>query len=277
MILSTNQELRFYNENDTMGKYFVLILMIITAGCASSKQADHPRFREISKEDVKELEYAAIVEEKLYAQFNVAADHSAVPHLNEIAEVLQSRSRRPYWPLEVFVITDPRYINACTGGRNVYIGQGLLDLSKTDDELAYIIAHELAHIDESHPMKTFESAQKVGIFRKIGGYATSIAFAFVPAGAVNPAVSFAAQNSIAMINQAATDIINKGYKRSFEIEADKKAVEFMQASGYDPQAALSVLIKLEQASKVSPGGLFSDHPAYDHRIEDIKKILSQTE
>jgi predicted Zn-dependent protease len=261
-----------------MGKYFVLILMIIMAGCASSNHANQPRFREISKEDVKELEYAAIVEEKLYAQFNVvAADHSAVTGLNEIAEALQSRSRRPYWPLEVFVITDPRYINACTGGRNVYIGQGLLSLVKTDDERAYIIAHELAHIDESHPMKTFESAQKVGIFRKIGGYATSIAFAFVPAGALNPAVSFAAQNSIAMINQAATDIINKGYKRSFEIEADKKAVEFMKASGYVPQAALSVLTKLEQASKVSPGGLFSDHPAYDHRIEDIKKILLQTE
>jgi predicted Zn-dependent protease len=204
----------------------------------------------------------------------VLPDHPDATGLNVIAESLQRQSRRSYWPLEVFIISDPHYINACTGGRNVYIGQGLLDLAQSDDERAYIIAHELAHIDESHPMKTFESSQKVGIFRKIGGYATSIGFAFVPAGAFHPAVSFATQNSIAMFNQAASDIINKGYKRSFEIAADKKAVEFMQTSGYDPQAALAVLTKLEHASKVSPGGLLSDHPAYGHRIEDIKKILS---
>ncbi len=144
-----------------MKKCVLIFTLILCVGCVSSNDAPH--FKEISSKDMKELEYAAIVEEKLYSQYTVTGNHVSGMRLNEIAESLKRESHRPYWPTQVYVITDQGYINACTGGRHVYVGQGLLELVETDDELAYIIAHELAHIDNSHPMKTFESAQKVSV------------------------------------------------------------------------------------------------------------------
>ncbi|MBN1493342.1 MAG: M48 family metallopeptidase [Candidatus Omnitrophica bacterium] len=257
-----------------MGKYIMCIVCIFLIGCASQKNGEY--FKEISAQDMKELEYAALVEEKLYTQFNVTAAHSETMRLNEIAKELKDVSHRPYWPSNVLVITDPGYINACTGGRDIYVGEGLLNILETDDERAYVIAHELAHIDNSHPMKSFESSQHVGFFRKIGGYIASIFFAFLPAGSVHPAVSITAQNSIAMVNQVASDIIYKGYKRSFEIEADEDALIMMRTAGFKSVGALTVLTKLEKSTKSSAGGVLSDHPAYDDRIDDMQKLIENT-
>ncbi|MFC1808919.1 M48 family metalloprotease [Candidatus Omnitrophota bacterium] len=257
-----------------MKYYSILFLCIFIGGCASHTNESAPQFTEMNRKEIEALHYAEVVEGKLRSQFELTNDPYVMGELNEIARELQTLSQRPYWNTEVFVINDTAYINACTGGRHIYIGQGLLNLVHTDDEKAYIIAHELAHIDETHPMKTFKQATKVNIFKKIGSYGTSIVFAFLPQGTFNPAVSYAAQNSIPILNQVTASIIQKGYKRSFEVEADELAVAMMRKMGYDPQGAIVVLHKLERATTSSSKGVLSDHPSYDHRIEDVQKIIA---
>ena len=140
----------------------------------------------------------------------------------------------------------------------VTIYRGILDQCELEDELAFIIGHELAHAAKYHVTKSV---------------ATSLA-ATTAAGAAGDIIYEKTDSTAAAITGmlaavAAGFILNKKYSRVHEYDADTAALDYMVKSGYNPLAGISILYKI---GKVYPD-FFSTHPSTDNRNASIYKYV----
>ena len=148
-------------------------------------------------------------------------------------------------------------VNAfCLPGGYVYIFADLLDMLETDDELAYVLAHEMGHIVSRHHIKRLQA---------IMGYNfLMVAATQAPADAqFRSGLSFALAQLIA------------GWSRQDELKADELAAKYCELAGYDPAAGITVIEKLykENKKKIRPISYFKTHPYAAQRIRNIKETL----
>jgi beta-barrel assembly-enhancing protease len=163
-----------------------------------------------------------------------------------------------------FLVLNSDDINAfATPSGLVFVTRGLLRCCRSEDGLAAVLSHEIGHIVQRHGMQAIEKA-------RITEALTTIA----AEGAKN-----LGSREIAQLTQtfggAITDItntlINKGYSRASEYEADRAAVVLLRRVGYDPNGLMEMLTVMKRNLK--PGGLdfAKTHPAPGERIAEIRK------
>ena len=147
-------------------------------------------------------------------------------------------------------IMDDSHINAASaGGGEFYVTRGLLERAN-DQQLAGVIAHELAHDDLRHVAK----AQTLGAGVNIG---TVILDQISPiAGAIAP---------------IAGRLLMNRYTQSEEYAADRHGMQILQKAGMSPQIMADTLTWLMQTEGGSGGGFFSTHPATGDRIEALRR------
>ncbi len=135
---------------------------------------------------------------------------------------------------------------------------GIIDTLKlTDDEIAAIMGHEMAHALREHSRERSSQALITNTTLEIA----SPLFGFGTLG--NTVASNAANVAIALPNS-----------RANEEEADRMGVELSARAGYDPRAAITVWEKMKKVSESSTLEFLSTHPSHDSRIEYLK-IYSQ--
>ncbi len=145
---------------------------------------------------------------------------------------------------------------------NISIYKGILQYIETEDELAFVIGHELGHVYGKHVGKT--------IARNIG-----IAAVATAAGVLAGANSYGRTNQRINAGSATTGtaligvIANKKINRNEETSADLWAVDYLVKAGYNPLGAISMLYKLSQ----NEIDIFRDHPAGDKRIVAAYKYI----
>jgi len=140
-------------------------------------------------------------------------------------------------------------------GGYVYIFKELLDLLN-DDELAFVLAHELGHVVSRHSIKLLQAAMGYSLLM--------VASAGVEAGPeFRQGLSFALEQ------------ILTGYSREDELNADELAVKYCQLAGFNPIAGIEVQEKLyaENRKKIRPLSYFRTHPYTAQRIRHIKETL----
>lgn len=116
-----------------------------------------------------------------------------------------------------FYVVDDDAINAAADGRTIYLNRGMLRFAQSDEELALILGHELAH----NAMRHIEKAQTNAMMGTIGGALLDIAAA---AGGVNTGGAFA---------DAGGDLGRMMFSQEFESEADYVGLYFSARAGYD--------------------------------------------
>lgn len=144
---------------------------------------------------------------------------------------------------------DTIYNAFCTPGGYIYVYTGLMDFVESEDELAGIIAHEVAHGDLRH--STDQLTKQYGIQTLIGLLFDSDSQVIADIGAT---------------------LIQLGYSRSDESEADKFAVRYLKDTDYKPDAFADFFKRLE--AKDGNSGIFqflSTHPDPGNRVEKIKE------
>ncbi len=138
-------------------------------------------------------------------------------------------------------------------GGFVFITRGLVDLCGADDELAFVLAHEMAHIIRGHAMH-----------RIISNSAIATASRAVPAHGL----------LTGWLHKVGVQLLENAYAQDLESEADTLSVYLMRAAGYDPDCAtrlLSRLAELERSeNRTDTGGYFSSHPSFDTRVHNIE-------
>lgn len=138
----------------------------------------------------------------------------------------------------------------------VRVFSGLMD-RMTDDELRYVIGHEIGHVHLGHSRKALQTA-----------YAASAARKAVGAGDGKLAAL-----SDSALGDLAQKLVNAQFSQAQESEADLHALGLMKENGYDRRAAVSALRKLEQQFG-NQRSAFSSHPAPGDRAAALERRLA---
>lgn len=158
------------------------------------------------------------------------------------------------WDWEVNVLTSPEINAWAMPGGKMAVYTGLIEkLKLTDDELAAVMGHEMAHALREHSR---ERASE----QALAGVGISIASAVLGIGDMGQkGMEFAYMGLLGLPNS-----------RQHETEADRIGVELAARAGYDPRAAITLWQKMGQASNGEPAFKFlSTHPPREDRLSDL--------
>jgi predicted Zn-dependent protease len=181
-----------------------------------------------------------------------AVDPAQAERLQRVMVPLVRAMDHPRGPNQVKIgIMDDPHINAASAGNGeFYVTTGLLQKAN-DQQLAGVLAHELAHDDLGHVAK----AQRLGAGLQIG--AVILDQIFPGSGSITP---------------IAGALVARSYSRKEEYEADRHGVEILQRAGYPGGVMADTLSWLMQTEGGSGGGFFATHPATTDRIEALKRL-----
>jgi len=179
---------------------------------------------------------------------------------------LASRSDQPEAAF-TFVVLDQSVINAFAApGGVIALHSGLILLADTQDEVAGVLSHEIAHITQLHMYRAFEKGKTMNILAMLvmmGLILASGGDGQVVTGAVMGAQAAAAQ---AQIN----------FTRHNEIEADRVGIRTLAAAGYDPQGMADFFSKMGHTSRangVGPPEFLRTHPVSVNRIAEAESRI----
>jgi predicted Zn-dependent protease len=158
------------------------------------------------------------------------------------------------WRWEVNVIASDQLNAWCMPGGKIAVYSGLIDkLRLSDDEIAAIMGHEIAHALREHARERISQQVATSAVVGIGAAALGLGQAGADIGNLVAQVTFTLPNS-----------------RTHEVEADRIGVELAARAGYDPRAAVSVWQKMAKASEGGPPQFLSTHPSPENRIKDLE-------
>ncbi len=213
---------------------------------------------EINISEKEERDLGDRVSATVRTEFGVVQDAALTKYVSLVGNALAKASTRPDLNWE-FIVLDTDGVNAFAApGGLVHITRGALGLVKNEAELAGVLGHEIAHITRKHTVNSIKKskAAKVGT-DELGGQTNSLVTAFA--------------------NMAYDNIVEKGWDRGDEDDADQEGVRLANKAGYNPVGLTSFLQKLMDRNKdykgSRPNGLFATHPDTRDRIAKITKQI----
>ena len=206
----------------------------------------------------------------LLSQTKPFDDGAANEYLNTLGQYLALCSDRPEtFGGYRFQIMDSDDINAFAApGGYILISRGMLRCCRTENAVAAVLAHEIGHVELKHGLKSIDKS------RMTGAVTTVLAEAGKNLGGKELAeVTKAFEGSISDITST---LVNRGYSRQFESQADKAAVAILQNAGYDPNGLVAMLSEMEK--RLKPGGhdFAKTHPDPKVRIKEVRALIGGT-
>jgi predicted Zn-dependent protease len=166
------------------------------------------------------------------------------------------RPDAPRWSWEVNVIASEDVNAWCMPGGKIAFYTGLIDkLKVSDDELAAVMGHEIAHALREHGRERASErmAQQVGL------------------DVLNLVLGARGIQLDKQLTQTVLEVtLSLPHSRTHETEADRIGVELAARSGYDPRAAVSLWEKMGKVGGGKPPQWLSTHPAAETRIRDLQ-------
>lgn len=157
------------------------------------------------------------------------------------------------WKWEVNVLTSKEVNAWCMPGGKIAVYTGLIDQLKiTDDELAAVMGHEIAHALREHAWERASQAMNAQLGLTVIGIALG-----------------ASGSSMDMAGMAYQAMFGLPNSREQETEADRIGVELSARAGYDPRAAISLWEKMGKLSGGAPPQWLSTHPSQESRQKDL--------
>ena len=218
----------------------------------------------VSAEDVEAAaaqQYQQMMREAAQKKALAPANHPQVVRLRSIAEriiphALPWNARARQWKWEVNLLGSEQVNAFCMPGGKIAFFYGILSkLQLSDDEVATIMGHEVAHALREHARERMGKTAAT----RIGAGLLSSLFGLGALG--DTALSMGGQ------------LLTLKFSRDDETEADVVGMDLAARAGHDPRAGVSLWNKMMQASKGSPPQFLSTHPAGPTRIKDIEAKL----
>ena len=222
-------------------------------------------FEEITPE--QEYYIGRAVGANVLAAYKIQTNNPAMTnYVNKICNALVINSPRP----EIFNgyhanVLDTDEINAfATPGGHIFITRGLINCTSSEDALASVLAHEIAHIQLEHGLKAIKNSR---ITQAILITGTSTA------GAAGYDLGEMTGVFSESVNEIVTTMVSNGYSRSQELDADSMAMSLLYLAGYEPSSLLEMLKVLEKEQGGHPGGFNKTHPTPAQRISNAERTV----
>ena len=229
----------------------------------SSKQA--------SEEITPEQEYyiGRSVAATLLTTYRPFEQEAATRYLNDLGQALAQVSKKPEtFGGYHFGILDTDEVNAFAApGGLILVSRGLIRCCRSEDALAAVLAHEVGHVEKEHGLNAIEKGRKTA-------FLTTLA---VTAGKSLGSADLADLTKAfeGTISDITGTLVNSGYSRQSEFEADAAAVRILRKVGYSPEGLVDLLGQMKK--KVQPGshGFGATHPAPQDRLEAVRKLVGE--
>jgi predicted Zn-dependent protease len=195
-------------------------------------------------------------------------DPELTRYLNKICLAIVINSRQPVLFNGYHVeILDSNELSAfATPGGHIFLTRALAACAGSEDALAAVIAHEIAHIQLRHAAGIIENQRLVQELSAAADRAASIAAREL--SAAERAVLFGES-----VRETVNTLLKNGFTQTQEFDADTAAMALLAGAGYNPVSLVDVLKVLEKSQKEHPGGFNLTHPSPALRINSAERRI----
>ncbi len=241
-----------------------LLAALLLAGCYEVPVTGRRAMNLVDDKEVTKMSIAMFDDMK--RRYRLSRDQDRIEQLQRVGSRL---SKVVFWDMPdadwEFVVFDNPQINAfAMAGGKVGVFSGLFKIARNDDQLASVIAHEIAHVTAKHVHEKLSrelAVSTVGTVGMIGGIAGGASGLTVEA--------------LSQVYGLTTGISGFAFDRKKEKEADYMGLMYMARAGYDPREAVKVLeaLEMESANDPVPPAFLSTHPSHPERILELMDAM----
>ena len=217
-------------------------------------------------EQQAKLQYQQTLKAAAQQRALAPADNAQLRRLREIAQKIiplagEWNERARQWNWEVNLIGSNQINAFCMPGGKIVFYTGILkNLQLTDDEVAMVMGHEIAHALREHARERVGKSTITSGAARLGGALLS-GWLGIPSSVMDIAA------------QQGANLLTLKFGREDESEADLVGMELAARAGFDPRAGVSLWQKMSAANKGAPPQWLSTHPSGNTRIAEIEANL----
>lgn len=231
-----------------------MIALALVGACTEAPITGREQLILTSEADAAQMGKAAF--EEIIRESGVSSDQALQQKVSQVgSRIAEAVGAKSDWQFTVIENSTPNAF-ALPGGK-VGVHTGLFTVVENDDQLAAVIAHEIAHVTAQH------SAERMS--RDV---LTQVGLSLLGAVSSSPALP-------QIMAQAATLGIQLPFSRAQEAEADEIGLHYMARAGYDPRAAIAVWQNFSAAGGERPPEFLSTHPSPGNRIERLQALMPE--
>lgn len=208
----------------------------------------------------KEVALGQSIARQVDKEYKMAQDPLLKKRVEDIGKKIVSVSDRKEIDYEFNVLDDDEVNAVSLPGGYIYVNRGLIEKVDNDDQLAGVLAHEVAHIVARHSIKKLQALNSYSVLRLL------TAVAVPDSGQVGNAADYAFMELL------------MGYSRDDELLADQLSARYCSLAGYDPHGMINFLEKLQDINRrrpLRPKSYFKTHPYVPDRIRVVKQEIGE--
>ncbi len=254
------------------GVLSILAITVVIAGCQTAPVTGRKQF--VLVPESRAIEVSARAYEQVLAPIQSEGRLNRNPAMKArvdritarlVAQAIKYRPETASWDWQVAVISDPKSLNAwCMAGGRMAIYSGFITrLKLSDDEIAQVMGHEIAHALAKHTAERMSTALASRAAMQVGA---------ILLGSDSPM----SQTALQATAVATTVGVRLPNSRKQESEADRIGIELAAKAGYDPHAAPRLWAKmLEATGNRDQSDFLSTHPQSETREEALAALIPQ--
>jgi Zn-dependent protease with chaperone function len=228
---------------------FLLIAFLLVSLNSFSSERDLDKEQKLGKKLSEDIE-------KKYEVIEDLNQNSLITEIgNKLARNSELKGMNYYF--KILNIDGPNAFSI--PGGYIYVTYDLFDYIQSDDELAGILAHEIAHVIHNHALKQTRDNTKFTLLTIL-------------------AVLLTGEPDVGVLGKLTTITLLNQYSREYEEEADLTAIDLLIKTGYNPVGFLTFLERLYTREMFKPEvnlGIFQTHPETENRVNYVKDKLKE--
>ncbi|MCX6568769.1 MAG: M48 family metalloprotease [Candidatus Aminicenantes bacterium] len=271
---------------------FALAAILALTGCQAVKQGAADIIASTGKVSQKDAQalvktaevlrstFSDITEEEEYyigrataalilAKYKPYRNEALNAYVNTMGTALSYCSNRPeIYAGYHFLVLDTDEVNAMAApGGFIFVTKGLVRRCGDEETLAAILAHEIGHVAERHGLQSIKKSRLIEAFKVIGSEASQ--------RLDSEELTKLTGLFEGVLGDVVETLVERGYDRKFEYEADKLALSFAVRTGYSPDGLAEFLKDMEENKPSGPAaGWFKTHPSPADRLARVKAEIA---
>jgi len=273
----------------TLAALALVPLLLVSTVAPTALATQNPPAVKISNEELfdKSLQVAYLTLE----QYGTYDDPEELQRVTDIAYRVAQEANYAKYPFTFHLVDMPEPNAFALPGGHIFITRGILDLGLTDDMLAALLGHEIAHVVEEHYLEIRKKATIMGILSQVllAGVLVAAKNESDRRGPYNPYDPTQADRGrggdlvqgVAATSLVISELLLRSYSRENETEADLQGQRWAAAAGFDPLGAAHLMdLMRSRIPQNKRYGYWMTHPFFDERVRGAEangKILKRQE